>query len=59
MIARPSIARKPLQRDLDAHAILAQDDQEFLAKLQLQLNKSSTPSVNNKQMICLLLLHLQ
>ena len=43
VIARPT-TRKPMQRDTDV--VMAQDDQEFLAKLQILLNKvsPSTPS---------------
>ena len=32
-----------MQRDVET--VVAQDDQEFLAKLQIILNKASTPSV--------------
>jgi len=32
-----------MQRDVET--VVAQDDQEFLSKLQIILNKASTPSV--------------
>ena len=43
IISKPSI-RKPLQRDTEA-IISATDDQDFLSKLQIQLNKVASPSV--------------
>jgi dynein light intermediate chain 1 len=50
VISKPSI-RKPLQRDVET--AVAQDDQEFLAKLQIILNKASTPSVKPVNMFYL------
>ena len=46
IIPRPSL-RKPAQRDVET--VIAVEDQDFLSKLQLVLNKASTPSV--KQVI--------
>ncbi len=43
IISKPSI-RKPLQRDNEV-IISATDDQDFLSKLQIQLNKAASPSV--------------
>lgn len=48
IIPKPSIRKSLPGRELET--ILATDDQEFLAKLQIILNKSSAPptkSVNN------------
>lgn len=43
IIGKPSI-RKPLQRG-DVETVVAVEDQDFLSRLQLVLNKNSTPSV--------------
>jgi dynein light intermediate chain 1 len=44
IIYKPSI-RKPLQRDVET--VIAYEDQEFLSKLQILLNKTATPSVKS------------
>lgn len=44
IIYKPSI-RKPLQRDVET--VIAYEDQEFLSKLQLLLNKTATPTVKS------------
>ena len=53
IIPRPSI-RKPLTRD-SVETILAHDDQEFLAKLQIILNKSSTPPTKSVNTIIIII----
>lgn len=40
IIPKPSMQRKPVQRDVET--INAVEDQEFLAKLQILLNKTSS-----------------
>lgn len=47
IIPRPSL-RKPAQRDVET--VIAVEDQDFLSKLQLVLNKASTPSVKQEDM---------
>ncbi len=47
VISKPS-SRKPAQRG-DLETVLATEDQEFLSKLQLQLNKSSSASVKPEE----------
>lgn len=47
IISKPSI-RKPLQRDNEV-IISATDDQDFLSKLQIQLNKAASPSVKQEE----------
>ncbi len=49
IISKPSI-RKPLQRDNEV-IISATDDQDFLSKLQIQLNKAASPSVKQVKFI--------
>lgn len=45
VISKPSI-RKPTQRDVET--VIAVEDQDFLSRLQLVLNKTSTPSIKQE-----------
>ena len=45
VISKPSI-RKPMQRDVET--VVAIEDQDFLSKLQIVLNKTSTPSLKQE-----------